>query len=39
LTSNFVQVHVSSCSARVRDRVHVKIVDAKEDTTQGQIVT
>jgi threonylcarbamoyladenosine tRNA methylthiotransferase MtaB len=38
LTSNFVQVHVSSCSAKVRDRVHVKIVDAKEDTTQGQIV-
>jgi threonylcarbamoyladenosine tRNA methylthiotransferase MtaB len=38
LTSNFVKVHASSCSAKVRDRVPVKIVHAKEDTTQGQIV-
>jgi len=38
LTSNFVQVHVSSCSAKVRDRVSVKIVNAKDDTTRGQIV-
>ena len=39
LTSNFVQVHVSSCTTEVRGRIPVKIVDAKEDTTQGQIVT
>jgi len=38
LTSNFVQVHVSSCPTKVRERVSVKITNAKDDTTQGLIV-
>ncbi len=38
LTSNFVQVHVPTCSAEVKDRVPVRIGEAKENDTLGQIV-
>jgi threonylcarbamoyladenosine tRNA methylthiotransferase MtaB len=38
LTSNFINVQVSSCPVEVRSRVSVQIVDAEEDTTRGKIV-
>jgi threonylcarbamoyladenosine tRNA methylthiotransferase MtaB len=38
LTSNFIEVQVPARSAEIRKRVRVKIVDAQEKITRGEIV-
>ncbi len=38
LTSNYVSVHVSRCEAEEKERVQVKIIEAGDDITRGQII-